>query len=100
MTLRLLLLVSARVRPYFEGAAFLAWDDVAPPVFHVSADGTMAYAVVQKRVRLTAPDSTGATREEHVVFAWLETWEKVDGAWHVTAVASTDRPAYSISHLH
>ena len=26
------------------------------------------------------------------VFAWLETWEKVDGAWHVTAVASTDRP--------
>ena len=52
----------------------------------------MAYVVVQKRVRLTAPDSADVPRPEHVVFAWVEIYEKQAGKWTLTLVASTDRP--------
>jgi len=42
-------------------------DDLAPPIIRISPDGQMAYVVVQKRVRLTAPDSAGEQQPEHTV---------------------------------
>jgi hypothetical protein len=82
----------ARFQRYFDRATFLAWDDIASPIIHVSPGGRMAWKVVRKRVRLTAPDSTGRPVEEHTVFAWIEILEKLDGRWKLVAVASTDRP--------
>lgn len=82
----------ARMQPYFDRSTFLAWDDLAPPIIRVSPDGRMAYVIVQKDVRLTGPDSSGTATEEHTVYAWLETWEKEEGKWRLTTVASTDRP--------
>ncbi len=82
----------ARLSAYFAQSTFLEWDDIAPPIVSVSPDGQMAYIIVQKRVRLTSPDSTGHPGEERTDFAWLETWEKRDGQWRLTTVASTDRP--------
>ena len=67
------------------------WDDLAPPHIRVSPDGQMAYVVVQKSVRLTAPDSAGVPEAEHTIFAWVEFYEKRNGRWTLTAVASTDR---------
>jgi hypothetical protein len=81
-----------RFRAYFGRSTFQEWDDIAPPLIRISADGRMAYVVVQKRVRLTAPDSAGVPRPEHVVFAWVEIYEKRDGKWTLSLVASTDRP--------
>jgi hypothetical protein len=81
-----------RFRSYFDRVAFQEWADIAPPVIRISPDGQMAYVIVQKRVRLSAPDSMGVPREEHTVFAWLEVYEKRDGDWTLTTVASTDRP--------
>jgi hypothetical protein len=81
-----------RFRAYFDRSTFQEWDDIAPPLIRISPDGRMAYVVVQKRVRLTAPDSAGVPRPEHVVFAWVEIYEKRDSRWTLTLVASTDRP--------
>jgi hypothetical protein len=81
-----------RVQAYFDRSTFQEWDDIEPPRIRVSPDGRMAYAIVHKRVRLTAPDSTGATVADHTVFAWVELYEKLDGRWRLMAVASTDRP--------
>jgi hypothetical protein len=52
----------------------------------------MAYKIVRKRVRLTSPDSAGRPVAEHVVFAWIEVYEKPQDRWILKAVASTDRP--------
>ena len=82
----------ARFQRYFDRSTFLAWDDIAPPIIHISPDGRMAWKVVRKRVGLTAPDSTGRLVEEHTIFAWVEILEKLDGRWKLVAVASTDRP--------
>jgi hypothetical protein len=82
----------ARLQAYFDRSTFQAWDDIAPPLLRISPDGRMAYKIVQKRVRLTAPDSTGRPVAEDVVYAWIEIYEKPDDRWILMAVASTDRP--------
>jgi hypothetical protein len=80
----------ARFQGYLDSVEFLEWDDISPPVIRISADGTMAYVMVHKRVRLLRDGSSD--KEEHTVYAWLETYEKRDGVWRLTTVASTDRP--------
>jgi hypothetical protein len=82
----------ARLQAYFDHSTFQAWDDIAPPILRISPDGRMAYKIVQKRVRLTAPDSTGRPVAEDVVYAWIEMYEKPDDRWILMAIASTDRP--------
>ena len=48
--------------------------------------------IVEKRVHLTEPGPDGTARAERVRYAWLSVYEKQDGAWRMTAIASTDRP--------
>jgi hypothetical protein len=84
--------VRANFQPYLDASTFQAWDDIVPPRIRISADGQMAYVVVQKRVHLTSRDSTGATETERTRFAWMSVYEKQEGQWRMTAIASTDRP--------
>jgi hypothetical protein len=81
-----------RFQAYFDRSTFFEWSDLAPPIIRISPDGQMAYVIVQKRVRLSAVDSTGMARPEHTIFAWVELYEKRGGSWTLMAVASTDRP--------
>jgi hypothetical protein len=82
----------ARFQAYFDRSTFSEWADLVPPRIRISPDGQMAYVVVEKSVRLTAPDTAGVPRPEHTVYAWLEVYEKRRGRWTLTVVASTDRP--------
>jgi hypothetical protein len=82
----------ARFQAYFDRSTFLEWADLAPPVVRISPDGQMAYVIVEKRVRLTAPDSAGALQPVHIIYAWVELYQKLGGRWTLMAVASTDRP--------
>jgi hypothetical protein len=82
----------ARLQAYFDRSSFQAWDDIEPPVIRISPDGRMAYKIVRKRVKLTAPDSAGRPVAEDVVYAWVEIYEKPGDRWVLMAVASTDRP--------
>jgi hypothetical protein len=81
-----------RFQAYLDRSSFQEWDDLASPLIRISPDGQMAYKVVQKSVRLVAPDSAGVPRPEHTIFAWVELYEKRDGKWTLMGVASTDRP--------
>ena len=78
---------------YFDASMFEAWDDVTPPRIRISADGRMAYVIVDKRVHVTiTPSRGGAPVVQRVHYAWLSVYEKIDGRWQMTAIASTDRP--------
>ena len=81
-----------RFQAYFDRSTFLAWDDLVPPVVRISPDGRMAYVIVQKDVRARAADTTVDLAVAHTIYAWLEVYEKEGGAWHLRAIASTDRP--------
>jgi hypothetical protein len=80
-----------RMQEYFDRSTFQAWDDIDPPYLRVSPDGRMAWKIVRKRVRLTAPDSAGRPVAEDVVYAWVEIYEKPKARWILKAVASTER---------
>lgn len=82
----------SRFQEYLDASTFQAWDDIVPPRIRISADGRMAYVVVQKRVHLTSSDSSGATVAERTRFAWLSVYEKQAGQWRLSAIASTERP--------
>ena len=77
---------------YLDAVTFQAWDDIVPPRIRISPDGQMAYVIVEKRVHLTTPDSSGATESERTRFAWLSVYEKQAGKWRLSAIASTERP--------
>lgn len=81
----------ARFKAYFGSFKFLEWEDIAPPVIRISKDGTMATKIVQKRVRGISKDKDGKEVTEHVVYAWLEVLEKIDGKWRLVTIASTEK---------
>jgi len=85
--------VRASFQRYFDASTFSAWDDIAPPRIRISADGRMAWVIVEKRVHVTiAPSRGGAPVVQQVRYAWLSVYEKIDGRWQMTAIASTERP--------
>ena len=78
-----------RFGTYFRNVRFLKWDDLAPPAVRVSRDGTLATVIVRKEVVLLPAEAPEGTKPERAVFAWMETWEKRQGRWMLTALAST-----------
>jgi hypothetical protein len=82
----------ANFQEYLDAVTFQAWDDIVPPRIRLSADGQMAYVVVQKRVHLTTRGAGIPTESERTRFAWLSVYEKQDGRWRLSAIASTERP--------
>ena len=80
-----------RFQAYFDRTTFLEWADITPPIIRVSQDASMAYVLVQKRVRIKPSDET-STKESTTIFAWIETYEKQGGKWLLKVVASTDHP--------
>ena len=81
----------ARFKSYFSSFKFSEWEDIAPPVIKISKDGTMATKTVRKRVRGSYKNEKGEDVSDHTVFAWIEVWEKLDGRWKLTTIASTEK---------
>ena len=79
----------ARFRNYFSSFKFKSWDNIVPPVILISDDGSMATVQVQKNVSGDYTDEEGKVHFSETIFAWLEVWRKIDGAWKVVTVAST-----------
>lgn len=81
----------ARFKNYFSTFKFQEWEDIKPPIVKISNDGSMATIAVQKSVKGTYKNDKDEEVFDHTIFAWLEVWEKVDGKWKVTTVASTEK---------
>lgn len=80
-----------RIEPYFNSVKFIKWDDVADPIIRISDDGSLAYAVIQKQVILTYPDTSGKPFYDTTNYAWTSIYRKQRGEWKVEANASTTR---------
>jgi hypothetical protein len=78
-----------RFERYFAKSNFAEWDDLMPPVIHISPNGQMAWMVVRMKVKYDWPDSTGKKFPEEYICAWLSVYEKQEGKWKHVANAST-----------
>jgi hypothetical protein len=80
-----------RIGKYFGSVTFIKWDDVADPVIRFADDASLAYAIVQKQVILSYPDSTGATFTDTTDYAWVSIYRKQSGVWKVETNVSTNK---------
>jgi len=80
-----------RISKYFGGVQFIKWDDTAEPIIRFSGDGSLAYAIIQKDVIITYPDSTGKTYYDTTHYAWSSIYRKYDGEWKVECNISTNK---------
>jgi hypothetical protein len=81
-----------RFTEYFRGSEFTAWDDLEPPIIHVSPDGQMGWMIVRLRIAINRSDATGKQTTEIAVMAWMSAYEKHDGKWQHVANATTVEP--------
>jgi hypothetical protein len=69
---------------YLDGATYHEWDDIEPPIVSVSADGSLAWMIVNVRVRRTKNGD-----EVRFRYAGIETFEKRDDRWIKVAEVGT-----------
>ncbi|MGB4843887.1 MAG: hypothetical protein WBP16_05435 [Ferruginibacter sp.] len=80
-----------RMDKYFGSVQFIKWDDIAEPLIRFSDDGSLAYAIVQKEVIVTYPDSTGKAFFDTTHYAWASVYRKQKGVWKVEVNVSTNK---------
>lgn len=80
-----------RIDSYFGSVQFIKWDDTAEPVIRFADDGSLAYAIIQKEVILTYPDSTGKPFYDTTHYAWSSIYRKQNGEWKVECNVSTNK---------
>ena len=80
-----------RIGKYFGSVQFVKWDDTADPIIRFSDDGSLAYAIVQKDVIVTYPDSTGKAFNDTTHYAWSSIYRKQNNEWKVECNISTNK---------
>ena len=80
-----------RIGKYFGAVQFIKWDDTAEPIIRFSGDGSLAYAIIQKDVILTYPDSTGKAYYDTTHYAWSSIYRKYHGEWKIECNISTNK---------
>ncbi len=80
-----------RIGKYFNSVQFIKWDDTADPIIRFSDDGSLAYAIVQKEVIVTYPDSSGKAFNDTTHYAWSSIYRKQNGEWKVECNISTNK---------
>ena len=79
-----------RFARYFKITVFSEYQDLIPPVIHISDDGTAAWLIAQVEVS-GQQESPGGDQPLHFVSAWIELYEKRDGEWVQTGNVSNFR---------
>ena len=78
-----------RFTNYLHNTTFAEYQDLQDPIIHVSSDGTMAWSIVQVRIRGTRKMTDQSEVDFDTVSAWIMVYENVNGRWVRTANVST-----------
>jgi len=80
-----------RFGSYLGTTRFASYRDLVPPVVNVSRDGTLGWVICQVGAEGTQ-SSDGKEQPLSFVSAWIELYEKRDGAWRRVGNVSNFRP--------
>lgn len=86
----------SRYNNYFSSVEFVKWDDVSEPIIRFSDDGSMAYTIVDKVVRVAYKNENDSLVESETHFAWTAIYKKYGDEWKIDHVASTNKPSVEI----
>ncbi|WP_242155708.1 nuclear transport factor 2 family protein [Aestuariivivens sediminis] len=82
--------IISRYNNYFSSVEFVKWDDISEPVIKFSDDGTLAYTIVNKIVKITYNNEKGETIEGETHFAWTAIYRKYGNEWKIDCLTSTE----------
>ena len=80
--------VEERFRAYFATVRYSVWDDLLAPHVWVAPEGRSGWMAVHIEARLTGTGGDAPSNREFES-AWIATYEKVDGRWLMTGIASS-----------
>lgn len=81
----------SRYHHYFSAVEFINWDDMSEPIIRFSDDGTLAYTIVDKLVKLKYSDEKGKATYDSTRFAWTTIYKKDNDEWKIDCVTSTEK---------
>jgi hypothetical protein len=73
----------------FSSVDYSEAGDIEKPIIHISADGSMAWAISQFRLKLSYQDSTGIEKSLEDLGSELSVYEKRNSQWVLVAVAES-----------
>ena len=82
----------SRYHNYFSEVEFVKWDDVTDPIIRFSDDGKLAYAIVDKIVKITYEGENGDLIDDETHYAWTAIYKKYGDEWKIDCVTSTEKP--------
>jgi len=82
----------SKYNSYFSSVEFIKWDDFSKPIIEFSDDGTLAYSIVDKIVKVAYKDTTGETIEGETHFVWTAIFKKYGNEWKIDCITSTEKP--------
>jgi ketosteroid isomerase-like protein len=74
--------------PYLLSTSFEVYRDLQDPIVEVSPDGQLGWVIAQVEMRGTQTSSDSSTHPIEAVWAWIELYRKVDGAWKLVGNVS------------
>lgn len=77
---------------YLGRASFDVYRDVREPTVQVSADGSLGWLIAEVEVRGSVRSTSGEPEPFHDIWAWVEMYQNLDGAWKLVGNASNRRP--------
>ena len=84
--------LAARLGPYLASTRFSRYEDVAPPVIALSADGTLGWLACQIEAAGTQLSPGGSPEPLAFGFSWVELYARQNGRWQSIGNASSVRP--------
>ena len=82
----------ARREPYLNATTFDVYRDLRPPIVKVSDDGTLGWVIAEVEMKGSSVSDDGEPVPFEAIWAWIELYEKQDGAWKAVGNVSNRRP--------
>ena len=82
----------ARREPYLNATTFDVYRDLREPVVKVSEDGTLGWVIAEVEIKGSFVSDNGEREPFEAIWAWIELYEKQDGAWKAIGNVSNRRP--------
>lgn len=81
-----------RRRAYLGATRFSRYEDLQPPIVKVAPDRSMGWVVAQVGYAGSQVNAVGGEDSVGGTWAWIETYERVNGRWRMSGNVSTRKP--------
>jgi hypothetical protein len=76
---------------YLNSTTFDMYRDIREPIVRISQDGTLGWLIAEVEISGSTARSENQPESFHDIWAWIEMYEKEEGAWRIVGNVSNRR---------